>query len=105
MFSRKLLILLALPALACGMMQVGQPTADFTGQKPEFSLPTVSVEIPQYIVTADQLHIRDEANGNVVGYLYAGDVVTVTDVLVVGDVFWCRHEAGWSACRYLEVVR
>jgi len=53
------------------------------------------------IVTAETLHIRDAPNG-VVGkiYLKQGDVVIVDEISE--DEYWCHHEKGWSACRYLK---
>ena len=104
---RKLLAILALPALACGMMQVGQPTATPVVEFPQNNvvepLPTEST----WIITVQDLNVRETPNGTVlVGvYLHAGDIVTVTGVNVVGDTFWCKHDFGWSACRYMEIVR
>ena len=95
---RKILIL-ALPLiLACGMMDVANTPAEAGGTISSMTI----AEIPQFSVSVEKLHVRLVPNGDVVGYLYAGDTVQVTEIRAVGDILWCRHAAGWSACRFME---
>lgn len=93
------IIALILPMLACGA-NVSAPVPSAVPTPPV-------VDGVKMIVTGlydgEPLNIRDAANGRETGkYLYNGNPVTVYEVLVVGDTEWCRHELGWSACRFLE---
>ena len=55
-------------------------------------------------VTASCLNIRAEANttSKVVGYLYKGSKVEVTETKVVGDMTWGKTAKGWIAMQYVQ---
>lgn len=57
-------------------------------------------------VMAESLHVRDVPGvaGQVIGYLYAGDVVRVHGWLDVDGVPWLRVGQGWSNGGWLESV-
>lgn len=96
---KKLLILLALSALACGA----------SAQLPQVSptdtqiSPTMSTDV-KMVVIADTLNVRTEAGEKspLVGALSRGDIVTVTERKAFDGGEWCKHESGWSNCRWLR---
>ena len=61
-------------------------------------------ESNQRTVTATYLNIRETADvdGKIVGYLNAGDQVTILETKVVDDCQWGRIQAGWIALAYTE---
>jgi len=69
-------------------------------------VPVVSDTTVQMVVTGD-LNIRTGAGETFPlvdkkETLHAGDVVTCYQFEVKGDSIWCRHERGWSNCRWLK---
>jgi hypothetical protein len=48
-------------------------------------------------VTADALHLRNAPNGDVIGWLRAGETVTI----IARQQDWCNVGAGWVACRWV----
>ena len=61
-------------------------------------------ETDQRTVTAAYLNIRQtaDADGKIVGYLTAGDKVTILETKVVDDCRWGRIQSGWIALAYTE---
>lgn len=58
-------------------------------------------------VVAPRVNIRDRASvsGNVIGVLLKDDLVSVSDIYVEsGKRVWIRHDKGWSAVVYDDVV-
>lgn len=90
------LTLFVLACLAPSALPVVFPSRD------PAPVPPVTVMVVTGLYNDEPLNIRETANGAVTDeYLYNGDVIIVTEIEVVGDTAWCKHELGWSACRYL----
>lgn len=92
---------LMLVSIACGMTAPSTLVDRDTVVAAEIN----SVEM---VVTAYQLNVRDDANGEITQgfYLIQGDTVTVYDERAVGDLLWCRitpieNTPRWVACGWL----
>lgn len=110
---RKMLyiIVVILPILACGTLPTVAAEPQYSIQYPVLSSAPVPrrVSIEMVVMDTDEAHglnVRDFPNGVVIcsACLKNGQVLSVTEILVVGETWWCKHAAGWSACRYLEVM-
>ena len=98
-----LIILLALASLGC--MATGAAMLPETNAPPTVTPfePTSTAALDVRTVTAESLNVRETEGGDVIGWIYYGDTVIVTEEVTDGEgVKWCRHAGGWSACRYLE---
>jgi len=99
----KLLLILSLSALACGVSTslpdaIPTPSAVYLSPTPE----------AQYIVTAETLQIRDGAGEEFapLGYLERGEIVTCYSIDPAEDGGrWCRHDNGWSNTRYMKGLK
>lgn len=105
--KRLMLLMLLLSSLACGMQtQAGEFARPFyIGAQADAEM-SIAVKMT---VTAYQLNVRDDANGQIVEgfYLIQNDTVFVYDEITIGDINWCRitpvgNAPRWVACGWLR---
>lgn len=105
-----LLLAFVFPSLACGMQAVTADTRQAREMSTAVSPSLSAAPVPDYkremVVTADSVHIRlrPDPHSTIVGWLENGDVVTIIKPPKEDDYGgeWCRHDRGWTNCRYLE---
>ena len=69
------------------------------------SMDYVKLDVEIRTVTADSLTIRASAStsGKVVGYLYKGDKVTITETKTADGYTWGKCSKGWIALKYTKL--
>lgn len=104
---RKLIVLLALSAMACGVQtQLTQAAesvvTDYQAPSPS-AAPAPDGGQWMTVTAMETVYIRPSAGTGEepIGALKNGQAVFVTVIEVIGDSFWCRHLQGWTNCRYL----
>jgi hypothetical protein len=87
-------------AISTGEAARQDPTLEPTAERHAHESP--EARVCMIVTAAESLHVRDLPEGQVVGYLFAGDVVEVLDQQEAGGVTWWLSSMGWSSGVYLE---